>query len=92
MALLANGYLLLGLFQMLATMCMNLEACVHHIVKPAVTGQYPPEELERNFLAVPARFGGLGIVNPVKLSSVEYDASTMFTGPLQSLALYSHYF
>ena len=63
-----------------------LEVCVHQIFIPAVTGRLPPGDLERNLLSLPARFGGLGIVNPVQLS-VDYDASTRVTGPLQSLLL-----
>ena len=40
-------------------------------------------------LTLPVRLGGLGITsyNPVQLSSVEYDASTKVTEPLQSLLL-----
>ena len=62
-----------------------LEVCICNIFIPAVTGRSPPGDLERNLLTLPARLGGLGITNPVQLSSVEYDASTKVTGPLQSL-------
>ena len=51
-----------------------LEVCVHQVFIPAVTGRLPPGDLQRNLLALPPRFGGLGIVDPVQLSSVEYDA------------------
>ena len=37
--------------------------------------------------ALPTRFGGLGIVAPNSLSSVEYSASLYITAPLQSLIL-----
>jgi len=37
--------------------------------------------------ALPARFGGLGIINPVQLSSIKYNASTRVTGPLEELLL-----
>ena len=63
-----------------------LEVCVCIFI-PAVTGRSPPGDLERNLLALPARFGGLGIINPVQLSSIEYNASTRVTGPLQELLL-----
>jgi len=46
---------------------------------------HSPGELERNLPALPARFGDLGIVNPARLSSIEYDASTKLTSPLHSL-------
>jgi len=64
-----------------------LEVCVRNIFIPAVTGRPPPGDLERDLLALPARVGGLGITNPVHLSSVEFEASTKVTGPLQSLIL-----
>ena len=67
----ANGSLLLGCYK-------PLEVCIRNIIIPAVTGQ---------LLTLPTRLGGLGITNPVQLSSVEYDASTEVTGPLQSLLL-----
>jgi len=44
-------------------------------------------DLERNLFVLPARLGGLGISNPVHLSSSEFHASVKITLPLQSLIL-----
>ena len=51
------------------------------------TGRSPPSDLERNLFALPARLGGLGISNPIHLSSSEFHASVKITQPLQSLIL-----
>ena len=40
---------------------------------------------ERNLFALPARLGGLGISNPVHLSSSEFHASVKITQPLHPL-------
>ena len=37
---------------------------------------------ECDFLALPVRMGGLGLVNPVNQSRQEYEASIKATGPL----------
>ena len=46
-----------------------------------------PSNFERNLFALPARLGGLGISNPVHLSSSEFHASVKITQPLKSLIL-----
>ena len=58
---------------------------------PSVTGRSPPSDLERNLFVLPARLGGLGISNPVHLSSSEFHASVKITQPLQSLILLQAY-
>ena len=52
-----------------------------------LTGRPPPNDLEWNIFAMPARLGGLGIINPTILSSVEYSASVRITAPLRTLIL-----
>ena len=37
---------------------------------------------ERDLLELPVRLGGLGLVNPIRTASQEYDASVKITGPL----------
>ena len=54
---------------------------------PSLTGLDPPGELQCSVFALPTRFGGLGIVAPNTLSSVEYFASLYITAPLRSLTL-----
>ena len=65
-----------------------LEMCVRNYFIPSVTGRSPPSDLERNLFA---RLGGLGISNPVHLSSSEFHASVKITQPLQSLILLQAY-
>ena len=37
---------------------------------------------ERDLLELPVRLGGLGLVNPARTASQEYEASVKITGPL----------
>ena len=52
-----------------------------------MTGLDTPGELQCSLFALPTRFGGLGIVAPNSLSSVEYSASLYITASLRSLIL-----
>ena len=54
---------------------------------PALTALDPPGALQRSLFALPTRFGGLGIVAPDSLSSIEFSASMYVTAPLRSLIL-----
>ena len=49
---------------------------------PSLTGRAAPSDLERELLALPARLGGLGLLNPSHLSTAEYSASMKVTQPL----------
>ena len=49
---------------------------------PSLTGRAVPSDLERVLLALPARLGGLGLLNPSHLSTTEYSASMKITQPL----------
>ena len=60
--------------------CLEQVICVHFL--PAVMGRAPPNDTERNLLALPCRLGGLGIVNPAKMSNLEYTFSVKVTKPL----------
>ena len=64
-----------------------LEDCVRNSFIPAVTGHSPPGDVERALFALPARLGGLGIINPTCLSSVEFSSSCRITEPLQALLI-----
>ena len=46
---------------------------------PTLTGRAAPSDLERELLALPARLGGLGLLNPSHLSTTEYSASMKVT-------------
>ena len=59
-----------------------LEDIIRSNLIPALTGRAPPNDLERNLFALPSRLGGIGLVNPTKLSVSEYPASKSVTKPL----------
>ena len=42
-----------------------LENAIRTLLIPALSGQSPPNEQIRDMLALPARLGGLGLINPV---------------------------
>ena len=62
-----------------------LEDTIRCQLIPAWTGKAPPSDLERDLFALPTRLGGLGIVNPVTLSSKEFPASVSISAPLCDL-------
>ena len=59
--------------------------CSHLI--PSLTGRGPPSDSVRELLSLPARHGGLGLVNPTKTSHSQYQASTSISEPLKNLIL-----
>ncbi len=52
---------------------------------PALTGRSAPADLERELLSLPAKFGGLGIINPVTSAESEHSASLRLTSDLVCL-------
>ena len=52
---------------------------------PALTGRPAPSDTERELLALPARNGGLGIVNPASTADREHQTSLHLSSPLISL-------
>ena len=52
----------------------HLEDIIRTQLIPALMGRAAPSESERMLLALPARLGGLGIINPTDLSASEYPA------------------
>ena len=53
----------------------SLEESIRSRFIPAITGRDPPNNLIRDLLALSTRLGGMGMVNPTTLASVEYNAS-----------------
>ena len=49
---------------------------------PALTGLDAPGDLERELFAMPARYGGLGLVNPVSIAEIEHQTSVRFMAHL----------
>ena len=53
----------------------------------ALTGRMEPGDIERQLLALPAKLGGLGLADPQKTASSEFDASRRVTAPLSDLVV-----
>ena len=64
-----------------------LEDIIRMKLIPALTGCTPPNDCERELFALPAKLGGIGLINPTQLSSTEYPASRQVSGPLYDLIL-----
>ncbi len=63
----------------------SLEDILRTDLIPHITGRPPPNDTDRKLLALPARLGGLGIVNPYLHSDLDFNASILVTGPLRLL-------
>ena len=62
-----------------------LEHAIHEYLLPALTGRPSCSSLERSYLALPVRLGGLGIANPTETSAPAFLASVKLTAPLTSM-------
>ena len=63
----------------------SLEDTIRSDFIPSITGRPPPNDSVRNLLALPARLGGLGILDPSLCLDDEFNASTKVTAPLINL-------
>ncbi len=63
-----------------------LEQCISDVFLPKLFNNQFPSDL-RSVLALPARYGGLSIFNPVKIADIEYEYSTKIIAPLKELIL-----
>ena len=52
-----------------------------------ITGKSAINDLDKVIFTLPTRFGGLGILNPSRISDAEYEASKRITGPFVDLIL-----
>ena len=64
-----------------------LEIAIRHKIIPALTAQPAPSDEMRKLLALPARFGGLGIVDPTAIVTSQREASKAISKPLVALIL-----
>ena len=64
-----------------------LENEIHQTFIPALTGRPPCSKLERDLLGLPVRLGGMGLTNPVTLSTNAFQASQHPTAPLAALII-----
>ena len=63
------------------------EDIIRHKFIPFLTGRKSITDTKRDLLALPCRLGGLGIINPTKAASFEYQTSKDITEPLVTLIL-----
>ena len=61
-----------------------IEETIRNRFIPATTGGHVCSNLERELFSLPVRYGGLGIPDFIKLSSLEYDNSRKITSSLAS--------
>ena len=64
-----------------------LEDAIHQLLIPALTGRPPCSKTERDIIALPARLGGLGILNPSANSQPSFHSSVTLTAPLVNLII-----
>ena len=62
-----------------------LEDIIHCLFVPALTGQAPPNEFERDLFALPPCWGGFGLCSLICHTSQEFSASLKITEPLCNL-------
>ena len=68
----------------IASLFQPLEDAICDHLIPALIGKRV-SEVQRRLLALPYRYGGLGIRNPVSTADFEYPASVKITQPLTNL-------
>ena len=79
----------LALSRILTHICSRLKMfSIRCVLIPALTGRAPPNDFERGLFALPPRWGGLGLCNPIYRASQEFSASLKITEPLCSLILH----
>ena len=75
---------LLWTIEGLATLLQPLDDTIRLLFLPSLSGRDAPSDDERALLALPARLGGLGLINPTTLTN-EYDNSLRLSAPLSAL-------
>ena len=64
---------------------VSLEEAIHQHFLPALTGQMPSSEVERELLSLPCRFGGLNITNPTCCSDSQFSSSRLLSASLVTM-------
>ena len=62
-----------------------LEEAIRYQLIPAITGRSTVSDTEQDVLALPCLLGGMGLINPVKSSMLQYECSDLITAPLVEL-------
>ena len=69
----------------ISSLMRPLEDKIRNTFLPIITGQPAPNDLMRALLSLPARLGGLSIIDPSAEEDAEYAASIRLTAPLVTL-------
>ena len=64
-----------------------LEDQIRSQLIPVITGHSPPNDTTRDLFSLPARLGGIGLINPTKSSSLQHQASSSISAPLKEQIL-----
>ena len=59
----------------------HIENAIHHRLIPSVIGLDPPSPQERAWIALPIRYGGLGLINQREFAVSQFSASTCPCSP-----------
>ncbi len=76
--------------QGISSSLIPIEQTIRTKLIPSLTGRPPPNDCERNLLALPARLGGIALANPTQATDTEFLASQRVTEPLQQAVLQQH--
>ncbi len=61
--------------QGISSSLLHIERTIRTKLIPSLTGRLPPNDCERNLLALPARLGGVALANPTQARDTEFLAS-----------------
>ena len=64
-----------------------LEETIRHSLPPALTERTGLNDMKKKLIELPARLGGLGIMNPTKCATIYHNNSLWITAPLTTLIL-----
>lgn len=59
-----------------------LEDAIQRHFIPSIIGSDPPSPLDRDWISLPIRFGGLGLFDPRKIAPLQYESSVRLCSPL----------
>ena len=71
----------------IADLIKPLEETIRKVFLPNLTGQNAFNDMEKDMLALPARLGGLGILDPCRTSALHYSTCETISAPLVRLIL-----
>lgn len=70
---------------------LPLDTIIRTKLIPALTGRPPPNDMERDLLALPARLGGIALANPTHETDLDFLCSTKITEALTEAILHQDF-